>query len=56
MTLEEIIQAAGKTNVEIIRESRLLFMAKGLKVVDAMLMGKGEKQHLKIILHNNNYY
>lgn len=33
----------------------LLFMAKGLKVVDAMLMGKGEKQHLKIILHNNNY-
>lgn len=30
----------------------LLFMTRGLSISDAMLMGKGEKQHLKLILNS----
>ena len=33
----------------------LLFMTKNMKVIDATIMGKTDKQHLKVILSNNKY-
>jgi len=33
----------------------LLFLAKGLPVLDGIIMGKGEKQHLKITVGNGKY-
>lgn len=36
------------------KNPQLLFMSKKLKVIDAMFMGKTEKQHLKLIINTKN--
>ncbi|MBR1912338.1 MAG: single-stranded-DNA-specific exonuclease RecJ, partial [Treponema sp.] len=35
------------------KNPQLLFLSKKMKVIDAMIMGKNEKQHLKLIIHAN---
>ena len=49
INIEERFEPFGEEN------SELVFMAQSLPVVDAMLMGKGEKQHLKVILSCGQY-
>ncbi len=48
MEIADIFEPVGEENPQ------LLFMAKGLPVVDALILGKGEKQHLKIIVAAGN--
>ncbi|MEE3312979.1 MAG: single-stranded-DNA-specific exonuclease RecJ [Treponema sp.] len=46
--IADMFEPSGEENPQ------LLFMAKGVPVVDAMLLGKGEKQHLKIMAAAGN--
>lgn len=49
LDIEDIFEPFGESN------QQLLFMAKNLPVSDAMVMGKGEKTHLKIIVNPGKY-
>ncbi|MBO4319432.1 MAG: single-stranded-DNA-specific exonuclease RecJ, partial [Treponema sp.] len=44
LAIEDLFEPFGEKN------EQLLFMSRNVPVVDAMIMGKGEKQHLKVII------
>ena len=44
LSVEDLFEPFGEKN------EQLLFMSRNLPVVDAVIMGKGEKQHLKVIV------
>ena len=49
LDVEDIFEPFGEMNPQ------LLFMAKNVPVSDAMVMGKGEKTHLKVIINPGKY-
>ncbi len=49
LEVEDIFEPFGELNPQ------LLFMAKNVPVSDAMVMGKGEKTHLKVIINTGKY-
>ncbi|MBO4321327.1 MAG: single-stranded-DNA-specific exonuclease RecJ, partial [Treponema sp.] len=49
LAIEDLFEPFGEKN------EQLLFMSRNVPVVDAMIMGKGEKQHLKVIIDTGKH-
>ena len=49
LAVEDLFEPFGEEN------EQLLFMSRNVPVVDAMIMGKGEKQHLKVIIETGKH-
>jgi len=49
LAVTDLFEPFGEENPE------LVFMTKGLPIIDALVMGKGEKQHLKLTLNSGTY-
>jgi single-stranded-DNA-specific exonuclease len=49
LSVEDLFEPFGEKN------EQLLFMSRNLPAVDAMIMGKGEKQHLKVMVDTGKH-
>ncbi|MBP5751620.1 MAG: single-stranded-DNA-specific exonuclease RecJ, partial [Treponema sp.] len=49
LAVEDLFEPFGEAN------KQLLFMSRNLPVIDALIMGKGEKQHLKVMVETGRH-